>query len=122
MAVEASTDGGLGIVGLHEPVLALHDAALRIGKVPLGFGIGFKGGRGSFRPGFPAPLGLPLRRRRSLYRKLGFGRSFRVRLQFRLGLTDLLGTALLVSHPLRHLVAGLVAAVLLVLLGVRRFS
>src|SRR6516165_4402265 len=32
-------DGDLGIVGLHEAVLALHDPALWIGEVLLGFGV-----------------------------------------------------------------------------------
>jgi hypothetical protein len=54
--------------------------------------------------------------------ELGFGRSLRLRLQLGLGVTDLLGTPLLVGDPIRHLLAGLVAAVQLVLLGVRRLG
>src|SRR6202030_800101 len=51
-------NGSLGVVGLHEPVLALHDAAVGIGEVLLGFCIWLSGGRGSFRSGFPPPFGL----------------------------------------------------------------
>jgi hypothetical protein len=32
-------DGGLGVIGLHEAVFALHDPALRIGEVLLGLGV-----------------------------------------------------------------------------------
>jgi hypothetical protein len=54
--------------------------------------------------------------------ELGLGRRLRLRFQFGLGLADPLGTPLLVGDPIRHLVAGLVATVQLVLLGVRRRS
>src|ERR1700693_6182932 len=72
--------------------------------------------------GFPASLGFSLLGRLGLCFELGFGRRLRLRLQLGLGVTDLLGTSLLVGDPIRHLLAGLVAAVQLVLLGVRRLG
>ena len=60
--------------------------------------------------------------RLSLRFDLGFGGRFRLGLQFGLRRPDLLGAPLLVGDPLRHLLAGLVAAVQLVLLGVRRLG
>ena len=49
----------------------------------------------------------------------GFGRRLCFCLQLGLGLADPLGTPLLVGDPFRHLVAGLVAAVQLVLFSIR---
>jgi|ERR1700730_2611330 len=77
-------------------------------------------GEAAFRPPYPAPLGFPLLLRLSRCFELGLGRRLRLRFQFGLGLADPLGTPLLVGDPIRHLVAGLVATVQLVLLGVRR--
>src|SRR6516165_11586535 len=54
-------DGDLSIVGLHEPVLALHDPALWIGKVLLGFGVRRRGRRSGFPAAFAPALGFPLR-------------------------------------------------------------
>src|SRR5205807_9326557 len=87
-------NGSLGVVGLHEPVLALHDAAVGIGEVLLGFGIWLSGGWGGFRSGFPTPFGFSLLLRLGLCFALGFGRLFRLRLQVCLGLADRLGTPL----------------------------
>src|SRR6266487_3375899 len=87
-----------------------------------GFGIRLDGGWGCLPSGFAAPLGRSLLRRLGLCLELGFGSRLRLRLQFGLGLADSLGTQLLVLDPIRHLVAGLVTAVQLVLLGVRRLS
>ena len=78
------------------------------------------GSNGGWPSGFLAPFGFALLLRRCLCFKLGFGRSLRLRLQFGLGLADALGAPLLVGDPIRHLLSGLVAAVLLVLLSVRR--
>ena len=122
MICASAFDGGLSVVGLHEPVLALHDTAIRIGEVLLGFGIGLGRGRGSFRSGFLAPLGFTLLCRLGLCFELGCGRRLRLRLQVGLGGADPLGTPLLIGDPLRHLLAGLIAAVQLVLLGVRRLG
>src|SRR5260370_39928673 len=100
-----------GVVGLHEPVLALHDPALWVGEVLLGFGIRHAGRRGSLPSAFAATLGLPLPCRLVLRLELGFGCRLRLRLQFGLGLADLLGAPLLVVDPVRHLLAALVATV-----------
>src|SRR5215471_14324963 len=53
---------------------------------------------------------------------LASGRSLRLRLQFGLGLADALSAPPLVGDPIRHLLAGLVGAISLVLLGVGRFG
>src|ERR1700683_4218447 len=50
----------------------------------------------------------------------GSNSRLRPRPQRGLGVTDFFGPPLLVGDPIRHLLAGLVAAVQLVLLGVRR--
>ena len=115
-------DGGLGVVGLHEPVLALHDAAIGIGEILLGFGVRLGRRRSGFPSGFLAPFGFSFLLRLGLCSELGFGRLFRLHLKFDLGLANPLGTPLLVGDPIRHLLAGLVVAVQLVLLGVRRLG
>ena len=51
-------DYDLGIVSLHEAVLALHDPAFRIGEVLLRFGLRRGRGRGGWRSGFLAPFAL----------------------------------------------------------------
>src|SRR5205809_710730 len=79
-------------------------------------------GGAAFGPGFPASLGFSLLGRLGLCFELGFGRSLRLRLQLGLGVTDFLGTPLLVGDPIRHFFAGLLLAVQLVLLGVRRLG
>ena len=71
---------------------------------------------------FAASLGLPLGFRLGLRLELGFGCRLRLRLQFGLGLADLLGAPLLVGDPVRHLLAGLVATVQLVLFSIRRLG
>src|SRR5260370_32468365 len=100
-----------GVVGLHEPVLAFHDPALRIGEVLLGFGIRHAGRRGGLPSAFAATLGLTLACRLVLRLELGFGCRLRLRLQFGLGLACLLVARLLVGDPIRHLIAVLCAAV-----------
>jgi hypothetical protein len=92
-------DGGLGVVSLHEPVLALHNPALGIGEVLLGLAIGLGRGRGGFASAFPAPLGVSLLLRLGRRLELGFGRCLRLRLQFGFGLADPPGTPLLVGDP-----------------------
>src|SRR6516164_10323189 len=77
---------------------------------------------GGWRSGFLAPFGFALLLRLSRGFELGFGRSLRLRLQFGLGLADALSAPPLVGDLIRHLLAGLVGAVSLVLLGVGRFG
>jgi len=66
-------DHDLGIVSLHEAVLALHDPAFRIGEVLLCFGLRRGRGRGGWRSGFLAPFGFALLLRLSRGFELGFG-------------------------------------------------
>jgi len=81
------------------------------------------GGRRGGRPAAFAPsLGFPLLGRIGLLFELGFGCRLCLRLQFGLGLPDLLRAPLLVGDPIRHLLAAPVAAMQLVLFGVRRFG
>src|SRR6516162_6369444 len=115
-------DSDLGIVGLHEAVLALHDPALWIGEVLLGLGVRCRGRRSGFPAAFAPALGFPLRLRSRPLFQLGFGGRLRLRLQFGLGLPDLLRTPLLVGDPIGHFIATLVVTMQLVLFGVRRFG
>jgi hypothetical protein len=80
----------LGIVGLYEAVLALHDPALGIGKILLRLGVRRGGGRSGPPAAFAPSLGLLLRSRLSLLFELGFGRGLRFCLQLGLGLPDFL--------------------------------
>src|SRR5258708_517710 len=91
-------------------------------KFLLGFGIRHAGRWGGLQSVFTATLGLTLPCRLVLRLELGFGCSLRLRLKFGLGLADLVGTPLLVGDPIRHLLAGLVVAVQLVLFGIRGFG
>jgi hypothetical protein len=70
-------DGNLGIVGLHEAVLALHDPALGIGEVLLGLGIRRRGGQSGFPAALAPALGFPLRLRSGPLYALSFGRCLR---------------------------------------------
>jgi hypothetical protein len=67
-------------------------------------------------------LGVPPLLRLGRCFELGFGRRLRLRLQFDLGFTDPLGAPLPISNPIRHLLAGLVAAMQFVLRSVRRLG
>src|SRR5439155_9982460 len=109
------------VVALDEAVLGLQDAALRVGEVALGFGVGL-------RRWWTGRLAGPLAALRlALFFLLGFeaalvlGRRCGFCLQRRLGLADLGQPLLLVSHPIRQLVAAHVT-VQLVLLRVRRLG
>ena len=114
-------DRGLSVEGLHEAVLRLHDPAFGIGEVLLGFGTGLAGGGNGFRTRLLAAFGLPLLLCRSLLFDLGFGARLRLGFQRSLCRPDRLCAPLLVSDPVRHLLAGLVTAVQLVLPGIGRF-
>jgi hypothetical protein len=62
--LRCSVDGDLGILGLHEAVLALQDPALGIGEVLLGFGVRSRGGWSGFPAALAPALGFPLRAER----------------------------------------------------------
>src|SRR5215471_10618055 len=75
----------------------------------------------------PKPLPTALRTVALLLRlsrrfELGFGRSLRLCLQFSLGLANALSALLLVDDPIRHLLASLIGAVPLILLGIGRLG
>src|SRR5262245_12472067 len=96
-------DGGLSIIGLHEPVFRFHNPAFGISEILLGLG-----GRlgGWWRGGLArllATLGLSLLLGFSL--DFGFGRSRR------LCGANFFRPSFLVGDPIRHLVALLVQTV-----------
>src|SRR5258707_424813 len=118
----ACVNGGLCVIGLIEAILRLHDAAFRIGEVALRLGIGLVRRRCRRFARLLAAFGLALLFLFGLDTTLFLRLQLGVRLQRRHRLLDLRQPLLLVADPIRHLVAALVFAESLVLLGIRRLG
>ena len=84
-------------------------------------GSGSPEGVSGFRTRLLAAFGLPFLLCRGLLFELGFGGGFRLGFQRSLRRPDRLRATFLVRDPVRHLLAGFVTAVKLVLRGVGRF-
>src|SRR5215472_7385503 len=111
-------DGGLSIIGLHEPVFRFHNPTFGISEILLCLG-GRLGGwcRGGLAR-LLSTLGLSLLLGFSL--DFGFGRRGRLGFLFRLRLcaANFFRPSFLVGDPVRHLLALLVRTVKLVFLAV----
>src|SRR5260370_7875816 len=89
----------LRVIGLNEPVLALHDAAFRIGEVALRLAVRGAARRPRLLTWLLAPRRPALLFRRGAGPRLRLGCRLGFRLERRLGLADLCQPLPLVGHP-----------------------